>query len=261
MKRRSVVIASKAKLMLLSMLVVVVVGAVASSTASAALPTEGPYWQVNNTKLALGATRAVEGNIVPGTVGILFANVAGKKIEIVCKKFTPTISIFNGTQHGESLGRAVFEECSVRENGVAITECEVNPEATPKNSVTTEEVKNSLWYHVTNLNKTKTSLQQILFVPKTGKTFAKIELAGAGCHALEGIYKAEDNVAGVPSPENTEVETGRLTFPTEQQKHLWQPKNSPEETQVGLLFNATEATIRGEGELKLKNKEKFGIIE
>jgi hypothetical protein len=256
------VIASKAKLMLLSMLVVIVVGAVASSTASALLPTEGPFWQVNNTKLALGATRAVTGAIVPGTVGTLFAKVAGKTIEIVCKKFTPTISIFNSTQHGESLGKAVFEECIVQENGTLIKECEVNPTATPKNSVTTTEIKNSLWYHVTNLNKTKTSLQQVLFVPKTGKIFATIELAGAGCGALEGVYKAEGNAAGTTSPENTEVETGKLTFPTEQQKHLWQPKNSPEETQVGLLFNATEATIRGEGELKLKTAgEKFGIIE
>jgi hypothetical protein len=254
------VIASKAKLMLLSVLVVFVVGAVASSAASA-LPTEGPFWQVNNTKLALGQTRAVEGNIVPGTVGVLFAHISGKAIEIVCKKFTPTISIFNSTQHGESLGKAIFEECIVRENGTPIAGCEVNPSATPANSVKTEEIKNSLWYHVTNLNKTKTSLQQVLFVPKTGKLFATIELTGTGCQTLEGIYKAEGSVAGVPSPENTEVTKGKLTFPTEQQKHLWQPKNSPEETQVLLLFANTEATIRGEGEIKIKGEEKFGIIE
>lgn len=221
----------------------------------------GPYWQVNNTKLPEGATRGVGGNIVAGTVGILFAKVAGKTIEIVCKKFTPTISIFNSSQHGESVGKAVFEECIVRENGTAIKECEVNPEAKPKNSITTEEVRNSLWYHVTNLNKTKTALQQILFTPKTGKVFATIILEGTGCGALEGAYKAEGSVAGSSSPENTEVTVGKLTFGTEQQKHLWLPAVSPEETQVELLFNKTEATIRGEGELKLTNGEKFGIIE
>jgi hypothetical protein len=251
---------SKIKPALLVVLMVAVVGAVGSSPAYA-LPTEGPFWQVNNTKLPVGATRAVTGNIVPGTVGITFLQVAGKKIEIVCKKFTPTISIFNGTQHGESLGKTIYEECIVREDGVAIKECEVNPSATPKNSVTTEEIKNSLWYHVTNLNKTKTALQQVLFLPKTDKVLARIELEGSGCGSLEGAYKFEGNMAGVPSPENTEVTTGKLTFPTEQQKHLWQPKNSPEETQVGLLFNATEATVRGEGELKLTNGEKFGVIE
>jgi hypothetical protein len=98
-------------------------------------------------------------------------------------------------------------------------------------------------------------------VPKAGKVFASIEIVGSGCGALEGIYKAEGNLAGVPSPENTEVEVGRLTFPTEQQKHLWQPNNCPEETQAKLLFNATEATLRGGYELNLKTKEKFGVIE
>jgi hypothetical protein len=221
----------------------------------------GPFWQVNNTKLPVGATRAVEGNIVPGTVGILFAKVAGKTIEVVCKKFTPTISIFNATQNGESLGKAVFEECVIREDGVTIKECEVNPEAKPKNSITTEEVRNSLWYHVTNLNKTKTALQQILFAPRTSKVFVTIEIANLGCGALEGLYKVEGNVAGASSPENTEVTVGKLTFGTEQQKHLWLPGASPEETQVQLLFNKTEATIRGEDEIKLKTGEKFGVIE
>jgi hypothetical protein len=140
------------RLLLMSALVVLMTVAIVASTA-VALPVEGPFWQVNNTKLSAGMTKAVEGKIVPGTVGVLFSKVGGKSIEIVCKKFAPTFSIFNGTQHGESLGKAVFEECIVRENGVAIKECEVNPGATPKNSIITEEVKNSLWYHATNLNK------------------------------------------------------------------------------------------------------------
>jgi hypothetical protein len=234
---------------------------VAGAPPAHALPTEGPFWQVNNTKLPFGATRAVEGEIVPGTVGTLFSHVGGKTIEQVCKKFTSTTSIFNGTQHGEGLGKAVYEECIVRENGVAIKECEVNPEAKPKNSVTTTEVKGSLWYSVTNLGKTRTALERGLFVPKTGSEFFTQELVGPGCGALEGTYKQGGSVASIGSPENTEVVTARATFPTEQQKHLWQPKNSPEETQAELLFNATEATLRGEGELKLKAGEKFGVIE
>jgi hypothetical protein len=249
----------KARLTLLGVLAILIASATAASTASA-LPTEGPFWQVNNTKLPFGATRAVEGKIVPGTVEMIYLNFFGKSIEMVCKKFTPTISIFNSTQHGESLGKAVYEECIVRESGISIRECEVNPEATPKNSITTEEVKNSLWYHVTNLNKTKTALQQVLFRPKTGTAFDKLVLEGAGCGALEGSYRYTGNMAAAPSPENTEVTTGKWTFPTEQQKHLWQPKNSPEETQVELLFNGTEATVRGENELKLKNDENFGIV-
>jgi hypothetical protein len=244
----------------LVVLMVAVVGAVGSSPAFA-LPTEGPFWQVNNTKLPVGATRAVVGNIVPGTSGIIFARIAGKLIEGTCEKFKPTVSIFNSTQHGEGLGKMVLEACIARENGVSIKECEVNPEASPKNSVTSTEVRGSLWYAVTNLNKTKTALERGLFVPKTGAIFATVELAGVGCGALEGIYKAEGNAAAVGSPENTEVETGKILLPTEQQKHLWQPKNTPEETQVELLANKTEATIRGEGEAKLVTKEKFGVIE
>jgi hypothetical protein len=241
--------------------VTTLVVAAGGSTTAFALPTTGPFWQVNNTKLPLGATRAVTGVIVPGTVGILFDKIAGKSIEMVCKKFTPTVSIFNGTQHGEGLGKAVYEECIIRENGTSIFECELNPEATPKNSVTTAEVKGSLWYSVTNLGKTRTALERGLFVPKTGTAFLEVEVVGNGCGSLEGIYKQEGTIVSIGSPENTEVETGKATFPTEQQKHVWQPKNSPEETQAELLFNATEATLRGEGELKLTTKEKFGVIE
>ena len=251
---------SKVKLVSLIVLLVAPVGAVGSSPALA-LPTEGPFWQVNNTKLRVGATRAVTGNIVPGTVGILFDNVGGKSVEMVCKKFTPTVSIFNSTQHGEGLGKTVYEECIIREKGMAIEMCELNPEATPKNSVTTAEVKGSLWYGVTNLGKTRTALERGLFVPKTGTVFLAVEAVGSGCGAIEGAYKQEGSVVAIGSPENTEVTVGKATFPTEQQKHLWQPKNSPEETQAELLFNKTEAMLRGEGELQLKTGEKFGVIE
>jgi hypothetical protein len=253
------VIVGKTNLMLLCILTVLTAGTM-TSTASA-LPTTGPFWQVNNTKLPAGATRAVTGIIVPGTINTLNFKRVGKIFEIVCKKITPTFSIFNSTQHGESIGKAAFEECVFREDGVAIQECEVNPTANPQSSITTTEVKGSLWYHVTNLNKTKTALQQTLLVPKTGKLFADVELAGLGCGLLEGLFKVEGNLAGMPGPENTEVEVGRLTFPTEQQKHLWQPSNSPEETQVEILFGNTEATFRSEEELKLATKEKFGVIE
>jgi hypothetical protein len=253
------VVMYRVKLLMVSGLMVLMVGATASTVS--ALPTAGPFWQVNNTKLSVGATKAVEGKIVSGTAAVISGKVAGKMIEIVCKTFQPTVSIFNSTQHGEGLGKAVFEECVVLESGTAIKECEVNAEAKPKNSITTTEVRSSLWYGVTNVGKTKTALDRGLFVPKTGKIFFSIELAGVGCGALEGVYKLEGSVAATGSPENTEAETLKVTFPVEQQKHVWQPKNSPEETQASLLFNATEAQFCAEGELKLTTKEKFGVIE
>ena len=69
------------------------------------------------------------------------------------------------------------------------------------------------------------------------------------------------NIAAEPRPQQTEVEVGQLIFPTEQQKHLWQPKNSPEETQVALTIEKTEADIRAEAEIELENKEVFGTLE
>jgi hypothetical protein len=256
------VIASRARLMLLGVLAVFIVGAVASSSASA-LPTEGPFWHVGGAKLPAGTKKAIAGKLI-GDTPFLYGKLSNKWIRITCSTLNPTGSIFNGTIHGESEETVEFTGCNTSNIFEAtaktgpykeIAECKVSA------TIKTEPVTNTLWYHTTNVGKTRTATEQVLFTPKTGTVFAKITITGNGCGFLEGTFKMEGNVAAEPAPQNTEVTVGTLTFPTEQQKHVWQPKGSPEETQVELKFLGTEADFVAEAEIKLVNAEKFGIFE
>jgi hypothetical protein len=256
-ERRSVVITSGARLVLFATLAALAIGAIASSPASA-LPSEGPFWHVNGTRLAIGKSKAGTGNSPVGTSPTSYSKIANKEIKVACAKITSTGDIFNSTQHGEGEGKGEAKNCTVSEKSgssfVEIKECHVaEPVVT--------EVRTSLWYKATNLGKTRTNILQALSVPKSGNVFATQTIEGEGCGTLEGIYKYEGSTASGGSPEYTEVEVGRVIFTSEQQKHLWLPKNSPEETQVLLLFNKTEARVEGEGEASLASKEKFGAFE
>jgi hypothetical protein len=256
------VITSNRFMMIRSVLTALVVSAGASSTASA-LPAEGPFWHVGGAKLPAGTKKAITGKLT-GSTPFQYGKISNKWLRITCPRTTPTGSIFNGTIHGEGEETITFEECnktSVFEAAAKtgpykeVTECKAQA------TIKTGPLINTLWYHTTNVGKTRTANEQGLLVAKTGGTLYKMMIAGLGCGVIEGIFKAEGSIAGEPLPENTEVLSGTFTFPTEQQKHVWQPKSSPEETQVEFKFAGTEADLVGEGEVKLENEERFGVFE
>ena len=177
-------IASKVRLMLLGVLVMFVVGAVASSTASA-LPTEGPFWQVGGAQLPVGTKKAIVNRLHTGTEASLIGHIGNIWLLIMCKKAESTGFIFNGTQHGESEETITFSKNVMYPNPPAsyagpytlLSECK------PKEPIEAK-VKDSLWYHTTNVGKTRTGTEQVLFTPATGSTFAIVTLLGTGCGAL-----------------------------------------------------------------------------
>lgn len=254
---------SKAKWVLSSVLAVFLASAILPSTALA-LPTEGPFWVVSGSALPQGESKAVTGKAVSSTS--LYGKVGGKFLKLTCTAGTSSGSLFDATAYGEGLEKIAFSGCTKVEEASSSTgpytlvkNCEIDAEN--GNDLTTNEIKTSLWYDSTNVGKTRTSLAQVLFTPKTGLVLATVTLEGTGCGVLEGVYKAEVNMAAEAGPENTEVGIGSLTFPSEQARHLWRPAGSGEETQVSLLFNATEARLEGGQEVELTSKEEFGPFQ
>lgn len=254
-------IAWEVRLVLLGILVMLAVGVVESSTASA-LPTAGPFWQVGGAQLPIGTKKAITGKLHPGTEASLIVHIGNIWLLSMCRKVEGKGFIFNGTQHGEGEQAGASTECNISESTsgyggpyTPLNECKQKEPLEAK-------IKSSLWYHTTNVGHTRTGTEQILGPPLSGETYAIITLLGSGCGALaEAKLSIVGSGAAELRPQNTEVEVGQLVLPTEQQKHLWQPKNSPEETQVALTVEKTEADSRAEGEVELANKEKFGTIE
>jgi hypothetical protein len=107
----------------------------------------------------------------------------------------------------------------------------------------------------------KTSTEQVFFAPKETKPFTEITISGKSC--LLAVVKAavKGSVAASVNPESTETKQGKLIFPSEQQKKIWQPENTPEETEPKLTFDNNEARFEAEYKVELTSGEAFGIFE
>lgn len=251
----------KERLTLLSVLAMLATSAIATATASA-LPTAGPFWQVGGAQLPVGTKKAITGEFFTASIANFYQHIGTIWLKSTCQNAATAGSIFNGTQHGEGEGTSRASSCTQSESTsgkggpyTLLSECK------PKEPIEVKS-RSSLWYRTTNVGKTRTGTEQALFVPAAGNVFVTATLLGSGCGVLsEAKISIDGSEAAEPRPQNTEVSVGRLIFPTEQQRHLWQPKNSPEETQVALTVEKTEADITAEGEGELKNGEVAGIIE
>jgi hypothetical protein len=249
------------KAILLSLTATLTVGAAASASA-ASLPTQGPFWHVNGSKLPIGASDAVTGKLVTGTTAKLFATVGNLEIALECTEAkVVSASISNSSQQGQSEATVDFEKCklsqfnSTNKKYEPFTGCEVK-----------EPIKStaggSLWYLTRNGPPTeRTATIQGLGLPGAGIAFAKVILK-EGCGAAAGIHECEGNGAVNGSPQYTETRVGKLISPTTQIKHLWRPTSSSTftETQVEQIFEH-EARTEGEAEVELTSGDKFGAFE
>jgi hypothetical protein len=236
---------SKFRLVLQSILVGLVLTGMISAVASAAEPTEAPFWKVGGSRLAQGKTHLVK---LSGTKFVLNGEIGAAKVEFQCAKQSVEGAAFLGSnagEHGKSEGTIKFEECKILEfvtsSFVERPGCKVNVNKT--------ETVGSLWYHETSAG-VKTEKIQAAFWPKNGTTkFTTITVKEitSECGALVGEYGVEGSVAAEVHPENAEVNTGSFTFPTEFQSHIWQPScaGAKESTQLSLLFNKKSASLRG----------------
>lgn len=224
---------------------------------------EGPFWHVGGAKLPLGTKKAVTGSL--SKAASLYAKIGFIWLKITCAKGEPSGSIFNGTEHGEGEGTTKFKECGeVEESTTGKTEgytkvagCKVSE------PITTSQFADALWYLATNVGKTRTGKVQLLFAPKTGTVLVNVLIPEkAECGVLGGVkLTVLGNTVAEMSPEFAETKAGKLYFPVEQHKHVWLPKNSPEETQVELVVEKTEADLVAEANVELTNGERFGVFE
>ncbi|HWX43783.1 MAG TPA: hypothetical protein VNY52_00505 [Solirubrobacteraceae bacterium] len=213
-----------------------------TTVTASALPTEGPWYHVGGKKLAEGEKNAKEGT-GKGVGFKQYGIISKKELEIECEKTTGTGRIWNGSHQGEGSGSIKSTGCSLRENpGCGVEPITINGRA-------------SLWYHVTSSGE-KTGKIQILFEPPSGETI--YELTITMC-SLKGKYPVLGDVAAEPSPEKEEVLKGKVIFPKEQQKRLWQPSQGEREPK--LKFGSNEARIEGEEEIELVSGEKAGVFE
>jgi hypothetical protein len=259
-ERRSVVVGLKARLVFLGVLAVVVLGA--AGPASAALPTQGPFWHVEGSKLPIGASEAVTGKLVAGTTATLYATVGNLEIAIACTEAkVVSASISNSSQQGQDEATVEFAKCKVskRESPSsayeAFTGCEV------KEPIKTTAVSR-LWYHTSPGPPTeRTNAIQDVFFPKSEDVFAKVTLK-EGCGTAAGIHDVEGNVAAEVSPQYSEAKVGKLIFPAIPQTRVWRPTGSTTVTETqDLLVFEHEACLVAEAEAELTSGKKFGALE
>jgi hypothetical protein len=95
----------------------------------------------------------------------------------------------------------------------------------------------------------------VLFIPKSGTTFAEFELEGSGC-ILKGIKPGvAGNVLAEVSPQGKEAAALALLFEAPSKEY----RNSKEETaKAGLQLAGNAATLMGSYEMELTSKQDMG---
>jgi hypothetical protein len=244
----------------------VFVVSVGVSSIASALPTAGPFWQVNGTQLAVGTSKAITAK---GSTATFYSTIGGRKVKITCAKVeSKGAFIYNTATQGESQETLVFEkECKEailnnKQEYIVQSGCEIS---TP---ITFTQVVDGLWYH-TRVNSQRsgaterTATEQLRIAPKTGRVFTTITITeNPECAQPLNAAPLEGSFAGEIKPEQTEVLSGKLIFPSEQQKHVWRPASpQAEETQLGLTLGKEEMRFEGEATVELESKERFGTIE
>jgi hypothetical protein len=261
-QRRSVVITPIIRRLLSAL---VVIGASMAMPATApALPTVGPFWQVNGTQLPVGTSKAIVGKGVGGT---MYSTIANVKIKFTCEEVTASGFIFNTTTKGESQEtQELKKNCHLftlngKQEYILQSGCGVDEPIRILQSV------GGLWYRTRVNNQRsgateRTATEQTRFAPGPGGVFTTVTVTEAPECIIPVIASVGGSVAAEGKPEQTEVMSGRLIFPSEQQKHVWRPTGSQiEETQLGLIFGKEEARIEDEVTLELVSGERAGTIE
>jgi len=230
----------------LSLLAVLAAGSAMSTTASAA--SKGPFWHVNNAKLALGVQEAftAKGHLVLD--GILLK----EKVEIECQ-LKGTGSIDNNQAQGKAQTLTEFVECILVKPQIA--GCVV--------TVTSPETRSELAYK----GKEGEAGQKmvLLFAPKKGNIFSEINLVEK-CGVLNKKgNKVETNAAqgwgtaALLSPEGSEALAGELIW---QKPNITEAHHQGVNVSVGLKFANEPAQLQSKlVKVTLNSGHTFGAFE
>jgi hypothetical protein len=223
---------SRVRLALLSLVAVMSMGAVLASSASAAIEFK---WKVGGAELKANETRGFTINndekkfdlhgIIAGAPSLLLATL----VEVL-----PGAQIVGGVP-GTNEETALFlgvtvdnpANCAVAQNGIA-------------NQVQTVPLKTEI---VEGASAEKGNNEvEILFIPKTGTTFATFELTGASCIAKGVTAPVSGSVLALALPQKTEVLRQNLVFePKSKEYH----NHAGEFKTAALQFAGAAATLEG----------------
>jgi hypothetical protein len=193
-----------------------------------------------------------------GTIGEFF--IEGKigigETTVLCEGVDNSIKI--GAKWKSKL-TIEFTKCSVFFKGEKVANC------APDEPITIA-LRDQLIYK----NGLKTEEILDIFYPATGKTFlgstfATVIIEGSGCGVLEGVYKVTGSAIAVMTPnksgeETTEKMLIKFNGKTAPTGNYFNRENEKTEVAGKLLFDSTEANLKGAITQELESKEKFGVF-
>jgi hypothetical protein len=228
----------KTRVALLGVLALFIASGIATSAASAA----GPYWRVNGTRLAQGASKQVK--LQSKGVTVLKGEALGATVEIEChNSYSEGAAIEGqGNFQGQDKGRVVFEQCTV--GGTAGCTAVAEP-------IKTNQIKSYLAYDPNNKQQKFIDV----FEPQQGSTFVVLRLSG-------GVFcPAEAAVAGAAAAEIIPIEKenqeGLLNFPI---KPITKIEHEQQVRTIGLKFANEPAVFSGAYGARLQTNEKWGVF-
>jgi hypothetical protein len=233
----------------LSALVAILCLTVTMVAVTAAQATEGPFYKIEEGRLAATNTAPITAKSAAGAGGFTLKN-ATTGTNIHCEQFKLQAGAHllgsNGANGSESVEVIVFEECTVTGNG---TPCEVE-----NKTITTRTVENFLDY--SNTERVKIIL--VDFEPVT-QPFVIVKFVGAGCKfkttAIEGTVGGEaQSEAGSPvkvGEEPAKAKVGKIFFPSTTIKVDWfEVAGALKEVKIGLKAFGTMSTLEGTAEIE-----------
>lgn len=237
---------SRARLVLLSLVAVMSVGAMAASAASAAINFE---WRVAGAKLEPG--HSVEFTVnndskkfdlhgtVAGAASLLLSTAVavlpGANIKGGIPGTNEEIAVFSGVTVDNPAN------CGVLQAGGSAGVVQTVP-------LKTEIVEGA----VAGVGNNEVD---ILFIPKTGTTFATFELTGASCLLKTQIAPVSGSVLALALPQKSEVLKQNLVFEANTKEYH---NSAGEFKKAGLLFAGNTATLEGLVLVILNSDQVFG---
>ena len=223
---------------------------VAAASASAA----EHIYKVEGTKLEANMTKEITSKVKSGSEFILKGEQEILKVKVKSETKCKTLKL-NAAEHPIIIGGPVgtsakekieFGECTATLGGSACEKVVIESASTNNELVTVRKP-------ATDNGKLGT-----LFTPATGTVFTTVKFTKCGIFGSREA-KVEGKSTALVSPEATEAVAGTLVYSEAEEITEVEKQNGTLEAS-GLKFSGFPATIKGEAEVELVSKEKWGAF-
>ncbi len=239
----------RARLLVLGLVAALSAVALLASSASAKISFE---WKVNGKALVAGEQRTFTASAE--SAFDLKGTVAGAKALLLSNTFkvVPGAKIFGG-KPGTNEETVEFTNVTVDQPANCEVESLFGGGVTAVGTVKTQPLK-------TEIVEGQTSQEPlILFIPKTGTTFAELRFLGANCLIKNTEANVTGSILGDPLPHLTEALTGLLDFePSTGNEFLLSSGGAAEKAE--LKFAGNVANLGGTALVTLISDERYGAF-